>query len=268
MTTSGGVSLKTHSLFLHQKSHQMQLEFKDRIYRLKRSAAPLSFMIPTRNTRRSPLLYYDPEKGYNRALRYSKNQKSPFEDEQDNNIILEPIVFEDGMLRVPASNTVLQMFLHYHPMNGNKFEEVNTERDAQVEVDKLTAEVDALIEAKNLAVDQLEALGRVLLNNDVSLMTTAELRRDMLVFAKRNPEAFLRTLSDPEINLMSTVKKFFEQKVLAFRNNKRDVHFNLADNKKRITVVPFGADPIEFLAEWFKTDDGVEILEVLEKQLV
>jgi len=34
----------------------------------------------------------------NRPLRYARNQKSPFEDEQDGNVILEPIVFEDGML--------------------------------------------------------------------------------------------------------------------------------------------------------------------------
>lgn len=245
----------------------MKFEIKDRVYRLKRRVAPLSVMLPTRNTKRSPLLYFDPEKGYNRALRYSKNQKSPFEDEQDGNIIVEPIVFENGMLRVPSTNIVLQQFLHYNPLNGVLFEEIDTEKDAQAELDAMTNEVDALYEAKNMSVEQAEAIGRVLLNGDVSLMTTAELRRDMLIFAKRNPEQFLRALSDPSINIMSVVKKFFEDKLLAYRNKKRDVHFNLSDNKKRMTVVPFGADPIEFLAEWFKTDDGVEIFDFLEKQL-
>ena len=52
------------------------------------------------------------------------------------------------MLRVPKTNPVLQQFLHYHPMNGVRFEEVNTERDAQSEMENLNIEVDALIEAR------------------------------------------------------------------------------------------------------------------------
>lgn len=245
----------------------MKFEVKDRSYRLLRAAAPLSFIIPVRNTRRAPLLYFDPEKGTTRSLRYARNQKSPFEDEQDGNAIVEPVIFEDGMLRVPKDNPVLQQFLHYHPLNGKKFEEVNLERDAQAEVEYLTAEVDALVEAKNLSIEQLEMLGRVLLNTNVESMTSAELKRDILIFAKRQPQVFLRALSDPSVRLQSTVQQFFANKLLAFRNNKRDVHFNLADNKKRITVVPFQADPYEYLAEWFKTDEGVEILQFLESQL-
>ncbi len=53
-------------------------------------------MLASRNSRRFPLLWFDEEKGEQRALRYARNQQSPFEDEQDGNAILEPIVFEDG----------------------------------------------------------------------------------------------------------------------------------------------------------------------------
>ena len=83
-----------------------QNKYVDKFYRLKREAAPLSYMLPTRNTRRSPLLHFDTNTGQNRALRYARNQKSPYEDEQDGNVILEPIVFEDGMLRVGKENQV------------------------------------------------------------------------------------------------------------------------------------------------------------------
>jgi hypothetical protein len=245
----------------------MKLESKDRIYKLTRDRAPLSCIIPSRNSRRAPLLYFDEEKGYNRALRYSRNQKSPFEDEQDGNIIVEPIVFEDGLLRVPKNNPILQQFLAYHPLNGKKFVEVDMSRDAQEEVDFLTAEVDALVEATNLTIDQLETMGRVLFNKDVSLMTTAELKRDVLVFAKRNPSVFLRALSDPSIKLQSTVQQFFDKKLLAYRNKKKDVHFNMDGNKKRMVSIPYGANPVEFLTEWFKTDEGVDVLAFLESQL-
>ena len=70
---------------------------KSKIYVLKSKAAPLSFILASRNTHRKPLLYFDGKT--NRALRYASNQKSPFEDEQDGNAILEPVVFENGFLK-------------------------------------------------------------------------------------------------------------------------------------------------------------------------
>ena len=61
----------------------MNFELKDRVYKLTKDRTPLSCMIPSRNNSRNPLLYFDEAKGYNRALRYARNQKSCFEDEQD-----------------------------------------------------------------------------------------------------------------------------------------------------------------------------------------
>tara|TARA_B100002019_G_scaffold293516_1_gene321828 strand:+ start:5097 stop:5834 length:738 start_codon:yes stop_codon:yes gene_type:complete len=245
----------------------MKLEAKDRVYKLTRDRAPLSCIIPSRNSRRSPLLYFDQDKGYNRALRYARNQKSCFEDEQDGAAIVEPIVFEDGMLSVPKNNPVLQEFLHYHPLNGKKFIEVDYSKDASQEIEKLNVEVDALIEAKSLSIEQCEQVGRVLFSKDVTTMSSAELKRDILVFARKNPQVFISALKDPALKLQSTVQLFFDNKILGFRNKKRDVHYNLEGNKKRMTTIPFGVDPIQFLADWFRTDEGVEVLEFLEKQL-
>ena len=245
----------------------MKLESKNRVYKLTRNKAPLSCIIPSRNSRRSPLLYFDREKGYNRALRYARNQKSPFEDEQDGSAIIEPIIFEDGMLAVPQDNPVLQEFLHYHPMNGKKFIEIDNTKDAQKQIEHLNIEVDALIEAKAMDIEQLESVGRVLFNTDVTKMSSAELKRDVLIFAKRNPSVFLRALSDPALKLQSSVQQFFDNKLLSFRNKKRDVHYNLEGNKKRMTIIPFGVEPIDYLADWFKTDEGVDVLAFLEKQI-
>ena len=106
----------------------------EKFYKLKRDTAPLTYMLASRNSARYPLLWFDEEKGINRPLRYARNQKSPFEDEQDGNAILEPIVFEDGVLHVPKSNQVLQKFLYYHPQRDMVFEEINRERDAAEEL--------------------------------------------------------------------------------------------------------------------------------------
>ena len=74
-----------------------QSNFVDKVYKLTHDRAPLSYSIPSRNTKRKSLLYFDEETGVNRPLRYSRNQKSIFQDEQDNTAILEPIIFADYM---------------------------------------------------------------------------------------------------------------------------------------------------------------------------
>jgi hypothetical protein len=239
----------------------------NKTYKLTKEAAPLSFMLPTRNSRRYPLMHFDEVKGENRALRYARNQKSPFEDEQDGNSIVEPVIFEDGFLHVSRTNPVLQEFLHYHPMNGTKFVEVNTEKDAQKEMDVLNSRVDSLIEARQLDIEQVEALARVLFNTDVSRTTSAELRRDILIFAEQEPAQFLNAVKDPALKLNSLVQEFFSYKVLIFKNNKKDVYFNTPKNKKRMLNLPFGENPYYVISSYLQTDEGVDILKFLEKNL-
>jgi hypothetical protein len=236
----------------------------DKVYKLTRGAAPLSLMLPTRNSRRFPLFYFDEEKGENRALRYARNQKSPFEDEQDGNVILEPIIFEDGMLVVPRTNPVLQSFLHYHPLNGTKFVEVDDEKDAQEDVESLNIEVDALIEARQLPIDMLESVSRVLFGKDTSRVSTAELKRDVLVFAKNEPEEFLLVLSDPSLKLQGDVQLFFDKGLLSFRKNKKEVWYNTSSNKTRMLTVPFGEEGMQSVASYLSSDDGIESLKTLE----
>ncbi len=242
-------------------------QFVDKVYKLKKEAAPLSYMLPTRNTQRFPLLWFDEEKGVNRPLRYAKNQRSPFEDEQDGNAIVEPIIFEDGFLTVPRSNQVLQKFLHYHPYNGKSFIEVNKEKEAQVDINALNNEVDALIEAKALTIEQSETVYRVLFGQDPTRISSAELKRDLLIYARRNPGNFLAAVSDPMLKLQAQVQSFFDNKLLSYRNSKRDVYFNTDTNKKKLTTIPYGEDPIDILCGFFQSDEGIEVLKFLEKKL-
>ena len=239
----------------------------DKTYKLKSNATPISFTLPSRNTSRFPLLYFDEENNTNRALRYARNQKSPFEDEQDGNFILEPVIFDDGFLNVSRTNPVLQQFLHYHPMNGSVFVEVDKTVDAAKEVEDLNFEVDALIEARQLSIEQLEVVSRVMFQRDVTNVSTAELRRDVLIYAKREPKSFLEILNDPLLKLQSNVQLFFAHNLLQFRNGQREVWFNTKSNKKKMMSIPFGEDPFETVALFLKSDEGIEVLKFLEISL-
>jgi len=246
-----------------------KVEYKAKAYRLKGDKSPLSYMLASRHSSRSPLLHFDEEQGSNRPLRYARNQKSPFEDEQDGNAILEPIVFEDGMLSVSKENQILQKFLTLHPSNGFVFEEINKERDAVAELEWVEYELEAQIEAKKITKDinKLTQICRVLMGNSIENMTTSELKRDILVYAKNNPEDFLNTVNDPMLELMDDVYQFFNLSLLSTRNNGKDVYYNLPNNKKKMLTIPFGEDVNFIVASFMKSDDGLEVYKLLKNKI-
>ena len=177
--------------------------------------------------------------------------------------ILEPIIFEDGFLNVPKNNQVLQKFLEYHPGKGRIYVEVDKAKEASEIVDNLNTEVDALIEARQLSVDEVENVGRVLFQQDVTRMTTAELRRDILVFAKNQPKDFMMLLQDPMLKMNASIQGFFDKNILQLRIQKKEVWFNTPSNKKKMLNVPYGEDPVYMVASFFESEDGIEVLKHL-----
>tara|TARA_R100001463_G_scaffold3752_5_gene14921 strand:- start:326 stop:1075 length:750 start_codon:yes stop_codon:yes gene_type:complete len=239
----------------------------DKTYRLKLDAAPLTYILPTRHTRRSSLLYFDTKTNSNRALRYASNQKSPFEDEQDGNVVLEPVIFEDGFLTVKATNPILQEFLYLHPHRDRVYEEVNEEKEAKADIASLEVEVDALIAAKQLSLSQLEMVNKVLFGTNVDTVSTAELKRDVLVYARREPQHFLEVLNDPQLTLNAQVNTFFEKGLLKFRNNRKDIFYNTLSSKKKMLTVPFGEDPYYVASSYLQSEEGIDALKMLESNL-
>lgn len=242
-------------------------KFVAKSYKLKSNHTPLAYMLSSHHSKRSTLLHFDEGTGTNRPLRYARNQKSPFEDEQDGNVIMEPIIFEDGFLHVPKNNQVLQQFLSYHPGNGQVFEEINDQKDAAEDLEMENIALDAQIAARSLDLDKLVQVGRVLLGSDVDTLSTAELKRDILVYSRNYPNDFMEVINDPTLQVQEDVVLFFQNQMIALRNNGKDVYFNLKDNKKKLTAVPYGEDAEYILADYFQSDDGLEIYKYLKKIL-
>tara|TARA_R110000782_G_scaffold2961_2_gene10927 strand:+ start:57 stop:812 length:756 start_codon:yes stop_codon:yes gene_type:complete len=236
-------------------------------YRLKREVAPLCFMLNSHHNKRSPLLYFDEETGINKPLRYARNQKSPFEDEQDGNAILEPVVFEDGFLLVDRTNQVLQEFLSYHPGNGMIFEEIDNKKDAAEELEVEELVLDAQLLARDLDLGMLETVSRVLMGGNADKLSTAELKRDILVYSRNYPIEFIEMLNDPALQMYDDVAQFFASVLLIIKNKNRDVYFNLEKNKTKMLTIPFGEDPNDIVASYFQTDEGVETYKLLKNSL-
>lgn len=240
-------------------------KYVDKTYKLTRESAPISLILASRHTQRYPLLHFDEETGTNKSLRYARNQNSPFMEEQDGNAILEPIIFENGFLRVQKENQNLQRFLSLHPGNGRTFVEMDKKKDAEQIIDNIKLENDAINKAQELSLDQVVNMSRVLFNKNVNNTTTAELKRDLLVFAKTDPKDFLLLLKDPMLQLNATVQGFFDNGLLTLRNQDKEIWFNTPSNKKKMTNVPYQEDPLHIAVSFFQSDDGVELLKHFKK---
>jgi|TARA_R110000787_G_C13374712_1_gene441199 hypothetical protein len=238
--------------------------FVDKIYKLSRDVAPLSYILASQHSRRFPLLHFDEETGINRPLRYARNQKSAFEDEQDGNAILEPIIFEDGFLSVTKNNQVLQQFLHLHPGNGGVFVEVDKEKDAQEVVDIVQREIDALILANELSLERKVSVARVLFEN-VDRMSSAEIKRDILLFARNQPLEFLEVVNDPDLEIESNISEFISSNLLGLTD--KSVTLNTGKTSKKILSLPFGEDPMFIISSWMKSDEGLPTYKMLVKKL-
>lgn len=245
------------------------MERKDRTYILATEKTPINFLLASRHTNRKPLLYFDEEKAMNRSLRYAKNQKSPFIDEQDDHAILEPIIFIDGVLNVPANNPVLQEMLHYHPGNkingGGTFYEFDPVAAAEENLQNLFLEADAITTARTLDLHTMESVARVYLKGNPDKMSSSELKRDILLFAKNNPAKFMEAIGDQDLEVASIAKRALEEGYITFRAGK-DLFYNVKDNKKKILTVKFGNTPEDELTSWLHSNDGKEFYQFLTKE--
>ncbi len=236
-------------------------EIKDRVYYLKSNKKPLSYMI-----RSSNIYYFDKEKGYERELKYCQNQKTSFVDEMVGDQRLEHIIFRNGSLFVEKEKTVLQKLLSlYHPHKDKLFYEYKPAQEAANEIEILELEADAIVIARDMDIEIAEAIMRVEKGSEVSKMSSKELKRDLLVFARNNPALFLELASDDNVQLRNFGIKATELGIIKLSNDQRN--FLWGSNDRVIMTVPFDEHPYTALAHWFKTDEGMEIYANIEKRL-
>ena len=241
-------------------------EIKDRTYLLKGLKTPLTYTIASRHTPRYPLLWFDEEKNEQRELRYATNQNSPLVDEQSGEATLGHIVFRDGTLTVTKEKQNLQKLLSlYHPMKDIKYSEFNPVEEAVDELETIEYIIEALNVARDMDVDQAEAILRVEVGSRVSEMSSKEIKRDLLIFAKENAQLFLELANDENVQLRNVAINATELGLLSLSQDQRTFSWNKTGRK--IMNVPFDENPYSAMAAFFKTDEGIEIYKSIEKKL-
>jgi len=153
----------------------------------------------------------------------------------------------------------------YHPDRDKIFHEDKPIARAANQIEILEMEIDALNAAQNLDIDMAEAVMRVEIGSKVSEMSSKELKRDLLLFAKKKPKLFLELVTDENVVLRNFGIKATEANLIKLSQDQRT--FEWGSTGRKLMTVPFDENPYSALAAWFKTDEGVEIYSQIEKRL-
>ena len=83
-------------------------------------------------------------------------------------------------------------------------------------------------------------------------------------FAKSQPVLFLELVQDEDIKLRNLANRAVEVGILQLTDD--NTVFKFANGKKVLTV-PFEQHPYAALAQYFKTDEGVDLMKSITKKL-
>jgi len=249
---------------VQKKPQAPKWEIKDRVYYLLNDNNSLTYTLQSKHNAQYPLLWFDKNTNTQRELRYATNQNSPFVDEQKGECTLGHIMFENGVITVGLAQQNLQSFLHHHPKKNTLFQEHDPKVIAVDELADIEFEIEALNLAKNLEVDHAEAILRVEMGSAVRDLSSKELKRDLLLMAKKNPELFLELAGDENVGLRNVALIAQEQGIIKLSQDQRTFHWG--SNDRKLMTVPFDENPYSAMAAWFKTDEGVEVYKTIEKK--
>lgn len=240
-------------------------EIRDRYYILKNGSSPLTHTIPSRHTTKHALLYFDKEAGVQKEIRYATNMSSPFKAEQVGEATLGHIQFKNGSLVVAQNKQNLQKLLSlYHPLRDRIYEEFSSIAEAEDDLELMDMQTDAAIIAREMDVDDAEAILRVEQGSKVSTLSSKELRRDIRLFARRNPQLFLELASDDNVQLRNIAIKATEEGIIQLSADQRT--FMWASTGRKLMNVPFDESPYSAMAAYFKTDEGMEVFRSIQKK--
>lgn len=218
------------------------------------------WMLPQQGT-----TVYDKETDSIREIRYCPNENSVWSDEQGEKALKRSVIFRDGRLLVNKDQPNLKKFLELHPQNvangGTKFKLVDNRVDAEEELQKEFALNDAISKVRDTDINDLLSVALYYrINID---KPTAEIRRDLLVIAKKNPNAFMQTFDSPQVQARAIIKQAADYQIIKAAPDS----CKWFDSNSMIVSVPAGQDPIDVMVRFCLTEKGASVLSDLEERL-
>lgn len=221
-------------------------------------------------------------------IRYISTESSIYADEQseewdrkkflDGELTYDPITFVDGRLIVPKSNTTLVEYLRKCRFNEKNskvlgyrkrpFFEFNSTAVAKKNMDESKGAFERELSCRQMSMDEAKAVLRVSgqIKNVRGLMRPVDENRwDLVVYAKRDSEAFDSVYADPllldKYNILSAV----DGGVLSWIGQYQDVLTD-ATTGTAICRAPQGKDKLTFAAKYL-VEEAPETYAVVKRKL-
>jgi len=223
------------------------------------SGGGIVFKIPTRTT------VYDKDSSRVREIRYCPNEPSIFTDEQSENAQRDHILFRNKMLFVPSEKPNLLEFMMTHPGNkangGNLFDMVDKSRSAEEELEREFTQFEAVAMVRDKDLSELLPVAMFLGIN--TNRKSAEIRRDLLMDAKKNPTRFVELFDNPQVKCKSAVLQAIDFQIL----NKKADGMYWFDTNRLIVTAAAGLDPVDVMTRFCLTEKGAPVYDRLLEEL-
>ena len=247
----------------------------DKSYRL-RNMHPLTFELKSGDNKR--LTIFDEKEKRQRAIRHCPYETSIFVDEQQDDSIVEPIVFIQGLYNTGHTDVMTQEFLDNHPSNGGIFEVIDDERDAaeMADMEDVILDIKHAVRSKikeDNGITQLRVVLSAVTSDlaGVSKMSVPELKMKAYEVVENNPRRFINdegevTMFDDQTFVRSAIaQEAFNAGILTLSPDTSKVLWG--DNKGVVTPVPTGKQYLTFFADFLSTEEGIEVTKEIKKRL-
>lgn len=208
---------------------------------------------------------FDKEHNRVRQIRYAPNEPSIYVEEQSEHAQREHIVFRDKMLFVPVEKPNLLEFLMKHPDNrvngGSLFEMIDKSRSAEEELEREFTQFEAIGMVRDKDISELLPVAMFL--GISTNRKSAEIRRDLLMDAKKNPTRFVELFDNPQVKCKSAVLQAVDFQIL----NKKADGMYWFDTNRLIVTAAAGLDPVDVMTRFCLTEKGAPVYDRLIEEL-
>jgi len=214
---------------------------------------------------RTNVTVFDKEQNKVRQIRYAPNEPSIYVEDQSEHAQREHIVFRDKMLFVPVEKPNLLQFLLSHPDNrangGGLFEMIDKSRSAEEDLEREFTQFDAISMVRDKDISELLPVAMFLGIN--TKRKSAEIRRDLLMDAKKNPTRFVELFDNPQVKCKSAVLQAIDFQIL----NKKADGMYWFDTNRLIVTAAAGLDPVDVMTRFCLTEKGAPVYDRLLEEL-
>jgi len=227
------------------------------------------------------------KEGRRSYIRYISYEQSIWADDQSTEfdlvkhrfgqaVRLEKPSFINGFLQVDEDDLTLLKFLREHPFNvknsqrneykGKRFFELNTKEIARENLEHTKSEFDLLRTIFDMDVETLKTtalLTGVLNSRDLYSKTTDELRNDLIVLARRDPNDFYAAIDDDLADYKKIIYEALNLGVLKY-DGKNVIEYN---NGNRFVSSSLAEDPVELGAEKLADKGNLDVLNSIKRRI-